>query len=96
MTFLGRTAFVAVPLLLAASACASLPTPAASPCGADKASAYVGRQATPEVRGQVQAAVGPRTIRWIGPDDVVTLDFSDTRLNMMLDAAGRITATRCG
>lgn len=77
----------------------SEPIPAEAPdraCGADKAARFVGRKATPAVRAEVAAAVGERPIRWIGPGDVVTMDFSETRLNMMLDDGGTITAARCG
>ena len=75
------------------------PPPAAAPyseCGADKAAKFVGRNATPDVRAQVIEAVGHNRIRWIGPDDAVTMDYSEERLNAELDAGGRIRIFRCG
>ena len=77
----------------------STPIPANAPpsaCGADKAARFVGKNATPENRAQLIEAVGHNRIRWIGPDTVVTMDFSENRLNVMLDAADRITETKCG
>ena len=74
------------------------PSPAVSPspCGADKAARFVGKIATPDVRAQTIEAVGHNRIRWIGPDTVVTMDFSESRLNMSLDADNRITGAKCG
>ena len=36
------------------------------------------------------------TVRIIKPGDQVTMDFSATRLNIELDAAGMITSMKCG
>ena len=77
----------------------STPIPAdaaPSACGADKAAKFVGKTATPDVRAQVIEAVGHNRIRWIGPETVVTMDFSESRLNMELNASNRITGARCG
>ncbi|QGN53370.1 I78 family peptidase inhibitor [Novosphingobium sp. Gsoil 351] len=77
----------------------STPIPAnASPsaCGADKAAKFVGKVATPDVRAQTIETVGHNRIRWIGPDTAVTMDFSEGRLNMALDANNRITGAKCG
>ena len=81
----------------------AMPTPTPSPtnaapsvCGAGKAAKFVGRNATPDVRAQVIETVGHNRIRWIGPDTVVTMDFSEARLNADLTAANRITGFRCG
>lgn len=77
------------------------PTPIASnadgsSCGADKAARFVGRQDTPTTRAEVIEAVGHNRIRWIGPGDVVTMDFSESRLNMSLDAKRKIIGAKCG
>ncbi len=34
--------------------------------------------------------------RFIGPGDAVTMDYSATRLNIVIDEAGRITRVFCG
>jgi hypothetical protein len=77
----------------------STPIPAdaaPSACGANKAAKFVGRIATPSVRAEVIEEVGHNRIRGIGPDTVVTMDFSESRLNMELNASNRITGSRCG
>ena len=88
-----------VPLLVALASCQTVPPPPARPassCGVDRAAAFVGRAAIPAIRAEVAALVGPQTIRWIAPGDVVTMDFNEARLNMMLDASGAIASVRCG
>lgn len=81
----------------------AMPTPTPSPtnaapsvCGAGKTAKFVGKIATPDVRAQVIETVGHNRIRWIGPDDAVTMDFSEARLNADLDERGKITSFRCG
>ena len=66
-------------------------------CGAPKVAQFVGRQDRPTTRADLAKAVGHDNIRWIGPDDVVTMDYSSERLNVLLDPTKRlITGARCG
>lgn len=66
-------------------------------CGARKVAQFVGRQDRPTTRADLAKAVGHQNIRWIGPDDIVTMDFNEKRLNVLLDQAKRlITGARCG
>lgn len=66
-------------------------------CGADKAKTFIGRQDRPTTRADLVKLVGHDNIRWIGPDDAVTMDYSDGRLNVMLDAQKRnIIGVKCG
>ena len=68
-----------------------------SDCGADKAKAFIGRQDRPTTRADLAKLIGHDRIRWLGPDDAMTMDFSPERLNVMLDAQKRtITGVRCG
>ena len=69
---------------------------AQSDCGAGKAAKFLGKAATPQVRAEVARTVGHLRIRWIGPDDVVTMDYSEGRLNAELDDGGKIKGFRCG
>jgi hypothetical protein len=75
-----------------------VPAPAApTDCNADKASSFVGREATPKMRADLEKAVAPvRTIRWVGPGDATTEDYSPSRLNVMLDVGGTIRSAHCG
>ena len=71
--------------------------PAPTDCNADKAGSFVGRNATPQVRADLEKAVAPvRTIRWVGPGDATTEDYSPSRLNVMLDVGGTIRSAHCG
>lgn len=75
------------------------PVPAdgvSSDCGLGKVARFVGKAAVPDLRAQVIEAVGHNRIRWIGPGDAVTMDYSEERLNADLDAGGKITGFRCG
>lgn len=78
----------------------STPIPAdatLSTCGADKAKTFIGRQDRPTTRADLVKAVGHDRIRWLGPDDAMTMDFSPERLNVLLDAQKRtITGVHCG
>lgn len=69
--------------------------PEGDQCGASKVAQFVSQEATPAVRAQVAAEVGHTRIRWIGPDTVVTMDFSPERLNVLLDANDVISGARC-
>jgi len=68
----------------------------AGDCGADKLGRWLNVLPTDEVKAQIAATVGQRAIRYIGPGDAVTLDFSPTRLNAELGEDGRIKLFRCG
>ena len=93
------------PVSNAAGPASADPPPLASPvgpatpddCNAPKAEPYVGRQASSATRGELTAAVAPITaIRWVGPGDATTEDYSPQRLNVMLDVGGRIVSVHCG
>lgn len=75
-----------------------VPAPAGpADCNADKAERFVGRRATPEVQAELRQAVAPvETIRWVGPGDATTEDYSISRLNVMLDVGRTILSVHCG
>ena len=87
---------------LALVACAPVPPPPAgpatagpldlptAPCRADRAAAFVGRPvaALPPLNP-------PGGVRVIRPGEAVTDDLNPGRLNLPLDAAGRIAAAYC-
>ena len=70
--------------------------PPGDDCGASQVAAFVAQEATPAVRARLAAKVGHNRIRWIGPDTVVTMDYSAARLNVTLDGSNVITGGRCG
>lgn len=65
-------------------------------CDAEAAQRFVGRNAD---EGTVRAAVsasGAKAVRVIEPDMMVTMDYRGDRLNIHVDAAGKIIGINCG
>lgn len=65
-------------------------------CQAAAAQSGVGQAYTEALSAQLQAAAGAKTVRVIRPGQAVTMDYRDDRLNLELDAAGKITRVFCG
>jgi hypothetical protein len=72
------------------------PTEPTGECDASKARELVGRPATAENGAEAQRLTGARTIRWIRPGDMVTMDYRTDRLNINVNANGRIEELNCG
>jgi hypothetical protein len=94
-------------LLLLAAACTTTPEdgpPALThddpdgeyTCNAEGLQDLVGRPATAELGADAQRRSHSRTVRWIRPGDAVTMDFREDRLNINLDAQGRVERFNCG
>jgi len=66
------------------------------PCDAAPAQRLIGRAATAELGAEALRLTSARTIRWIRPGDMVTMDFRPDRLNIDLDGQGRVSGLRCG
>jgi hypothetical protein len=66
-------------------------------CNALEAERFIGREATAPVRAELAHAAAPvAAIRWVGPGDATTEDYSLQRLNVMLDVGGLIVSAHCG
>lgn len=65
-------------------------------CEAGKAQGLVGQAASAELGARALELTGARTIRWIRPGDIVTMEYRTDRLNIELDSRNRVTAIRCG
>lgn len=65
-------------------------------CDADAVQSLVGEQATDEVVEQARTDAGATLVRTLGPDEVVTLEYREGRLNVDVDDDGTITGLRCG
>ena len=94
---------VLVAALLASTACTPVEmrgeTPAASPvaatCNADSLGDLIGKRASDARADVMQTRSGARTLRWIAPNTAVTMDFRADRLNVYVDAKGRIERFTC-
>jgi hypothetical protein len=90
---------MAVALGLGLSGCVAGGPPYARPagqgllarCGADRLIGLIGAPVT-----ALPEHPATRSLRILRPGDPVTEDFSETRLNVILDSADRITAVSCG
>ena len=65
-------------------------------CNVEGLHDLVGRPATAELGAEALRRSHARTMRWIRPGDVVTMDYSPQRLNINLDAQGRVERFTCG
>lgn len=96
-------------LILSLSACAQVPVPvdAASPptsdteaaapahCDAGKASEAVGQLPTPETQERARTRAGAEVVRVLRHNQPITKEFRMGRLNLVLDAEGRIASVNC-
>ncbi|KLI99915.1 I78 family peptidase inhibitor [Luteimonas sp. FCS-9] len=67
-----------------------------TPCDTEAVQGLIGQPGSEALYEKARQDAGARQHRAIGPGDAVTLDFREDRLNIDLDAEGRITGFRCG
>ena len=94
-----RLALLAPALLLLGGCVTINRTAATAPasCGSGGELAdYVGRPATARLGEELMQASGARTLQWIGPDEMVTMDFRGDRLRVRLDGQNKVVSARCG
>ncbi len=65
-------------------------------CRADRAKDLIGKPWAPASEASVLKRTGARSLRVIGPDTIVTMDYRLDRVNVETDAAGVVTGLRCG
>ena len=86
---------------LALAGCATAPPAAPSPplagqCRVDGLGNLVGQPANAALGAEAMRRSGAARLRWIRPGDMVTMDYSAQRLNVHLDAEGRVDHFACG
>lgn len=72
------------------------PPPSSSACNATPAQFAVGQAGTAELGDRAMRAAGAQRYRFLRPGQVVTLEFDSGRLNLDLDAGGKVIRVRCG
>lgn len=96
---------VAGAVLLSACAAPAPTTPApasAAPpepvfqCNADGARFAVGQPLSPQLEAAARVRAGAGTVRALKPGEAVTMELNGGRLNLDVDARGRVTDVRCG
>lgn len=89
-------------LALATTGCATNPPPppiavvGAGDCRNNGFERFVGQRATAELGAQLQQASGARSIQWIQPGQMVTMEFRSDRLRVRLGAGNLVVGANCG
>ena len=65
-------------------------------CDAAPVQLMVGQIATAEVGARIVAGSHSATLRWIPPGVMVTMDYSESRVNVRLDKANVMLSISCG
>ncbi|RIX77920.1 I78 family peptidase inhibitor [Acidovorax cavernicola] len=91
----------AAPAPAPAPAAGAAPAPAAPAepvfqCNAEGARFAVGQQATPQLEAAARARAGAGTVRVLKPNQAVTMELNAGRLNISVDARGRVKDVHCG
>ena len=98
-----RTPLVSLVVMLAA--CTTAPSappmsdpmpPATAQCHADAAQSFVGQAATPQTVEAARQRAGAEIARVLKPDQMVTMEYREGRLNVYVDKANVITRIACG
>jgi len=69
--------------------------PALASCAADKLRAYIDTMMSDEALARIKATSGAKTVRVVGPRDMMTMDFRQDRLTIATTEDGRIKSLRC-
>lgn len=73
------------------------PPPAmAGECDASRIQDLVGRPFSDALLEQARTRAGARVARTLRPGQAITMEFSSQRLNLELDADGKVARARCG
>lgn len=75
---------------------AAPPPPAGASCEADPARVVVGQVASASVVEDARRRAGAHMARVIRPGQAVTLEYNASRLNLDVDASGKVVGVRCG
>ncbi|QNQ11263.1 I78 family peptidase inhibitor [Sphingomonas alpina] len=88
-----------LPLLLLSACAMDGPPQRPGPpraCNADPAQQFIGRPGSARTVASAKRRAGARTVRRITPGMMVTMDFRADRLNVYVDAQGRVERLSCG
>ena len=65
-------------------------------CHADGARFAIGKTVTPALEAAARERSDAMASRVLKPNAMTTMEFDDTRLNLVVDGHGKVTAVRCG
>jgi hypothetical protein len=89
------------PALLAACAAAPAQPPrhgevAGYVCNAAGTDRFIGQAATAEIGAAIMRATHSRSLRWVAPGMMVTMEFSPSRVTVRIDPEHKVSAINCG
>jgi len=67
-----------------------------SHCRTEALAAFAGREATSEVATEILRVSGARTLQWVQPGMMVTMEFRADRVRVWLAPGNRIERAACG
>ena len=88
-----------MPASAAAAAPVELPIPvrgAGTVCRSPGLAKFVGRQASPQLAAEMRKASGAKTVRWVRPGSMITMEYRDDRVTVRVSASDRVIAAHCG
>jgi hypothetical protein len=65
-------------------------------CRSQGLARFVGRQANSEVASEMRKVSGAKTVRWVRPGSVITMEYRDDRVTVRVSASDRVIAAHCG
>ncbi len=96
-----RSILLLVPALLVACAPAPVPIPVhgAFPghkCQTAGTASFIGQVVTNHSGAAILRASNSATLRWAPPGTMLTMDYSESRVTVFLDAANKVIDIKCG
>ncbi|QQB33989.1 hypothetical protein I6I07_25770 [Achromobacter deleyi] len=74
----------------------AIPSSSGKTCDAGALQSQIGQKATQSVLEDLRTRSGATTARILRPGQLVTMEYNDTRLNLIVDDKDVMTAIRCG
>ena len=68
----------------------------AGSCSNEGLAQFTGRQASQQLGAEMLRVSGARTLQWINPGEMVTMDFRADRLRVHLTQQGQVERAICG
>ena len=78
------------------TACETIPTAGVGKCDATLVQNFVGALGTSDMGATLLKRSGARTLRWLAPGSVATMDYRQDRLNVRVDRRNFVTGLDCG
>ncbi len=78
------------------TACETVPMAGAGKCDATRVRNFVGALGTSDMGDALLKRSGARTLRWLAPGSMATMDYRQDRLNVRVDGRNFITGLDCG